>query len=279
MNTPLTALALLASAAFVPAPNAPRSLGDEPKNQRPICRIVELGPVACQGDETVIQLDGSLSYDPEGQPLTFLWVSCPGSTLDDPTSPTPTLTIDTSQGCEFTCGVRLEVSDGETDILCRTFVMIVPSTGPHLDIKPGSCPNPINVSNYCENLSAKVAVSLLGNDFDVTQANVSTLRLRRVSGGGDMSVGDPPAEVFPVQDNMSDTGTPYTLGGSCGCHDLGADGLVDLDLKFLKVDIIETFGLTLEANDTYVELELVGETLDGEPFTARDCVRVLNNGN
>lgn len=262
---------------------SPMTMEEKPQknkkeNFRPICRIAPVPTVTCQGDSTTVQLDGSGSFDVDGDDLTYLWASCPGSSFDDPTSPTPTLTIDTSVSCDRVCGVRFEVSDGEKTSLCRVFVQVREQTGPHLDIKPGSCPNPINVSNYQANLQAKVAVSLLGNDFDVTQANVSTLRMRKVFGGGDMSAGDNAVEIFPVQDNMSDTGTPFLGTEDCGCHAEEGDGITDLDLKFFKIDMIEGFELTAEENNTFIELELVGETLDGTPFSARDCIRVINNG-
>lgn len=268
---------MLLGAAFLPSPMAPvEGVNKNGVNNRPICVVEEVGTVACTGDSTVVQLDGSGSYDVDGDKLTYLWASCPNSTLSDPTSPTPTLTIDTSGSCDQVCGVRFQVSDGEKTSYCRVFVGVESQTGPHLDIKPGSCPNPINVSNYEATWEAKVAVSLLGNDLDVTETSISSLRLRRV-GPGDMAFGGT-SEICPIQDNMSDTGTPYLGGGDCGCHALGGDGIPDLDLKFFKIDIIEAFNLTAEETNTYIELELIGELLDGTPFSARDCIRVINNG-
>ncbi len=275
IKTPLSAAllgALLVSPSMAPEDKDVKK--DE--NQRPICVIQEVGTIVCQGDTTSVLLDGSASFDVDGDKLTYAWLACPNSTFDDATSATPLLTIDTSTNCDQVCGVRFQVSDGEKVSYCRVFVEVRSQTGPHLDIKPGSCPNPINVSNYQATWASKVAVSLLGNDLDVTETNISSLRLRRVD-GGDMAFGGGNS-ISPVQNNMSDTGTPYLGGGDCGCHAVGGDGTTDLDLKFFKVDIIEAFNLTAEDHNTFIELELVGELMDGTPFSARDCIRVLNNG-
>ena len=77
-------------------------------------------PVAYAGDDqtvsrnTMINLDGRASYDPENNPLTYAWsiVSSPaGSTnqLNDPASPTPTIPADEEGDYVF----RLVVYDGQ----------------------------------------------------------------------------------------------------------------------------------------------------------------------
>src|SRR5690349_12661040 len=77
----------------------------------------------------------------------------------------------------------------------------------HLDIKPGSCPNPINVRHFAAEelmeingvMTAVVPVSILGNKFDVSQVDVGTVSLGRhnnLDGGF----------VQPIQINFSDTG-------------------------------------------------------------------------
>jgi len=75
-------------------------------------------PVADAGDnqsvaiEEVVQLDGSASYDPDGDVITYLWTAPEGITLDDPTSVTPTFTApNVINNEEFQ--ITLVVNDGE----------------------------------------------------------------------------------------------------------------------------------------------------------------------
>jgi hypothetical protein len=107
------------------------SAGALAQNQAPVVIIEAEGqPIAhggnlllpCEGATTDVLLDASQSFDPDGDPITFMWAACPGSTLDDPMSPTPLLTIDTSAQCVGVCGVRLHVSDGKTMTAARFFV-------------------------------------------------------------------------------------------------------------------------------------------------------------
>jgi hypothetical protein len=74
--------------------------------------------VQCGGTTTAVPLDGSASLDLEGRPMTYSWATdCASASFDDPTSPTPTLTVNTSNGCSINCSVTLTVTDdaGSTD--------------------------------------------------------------------------------------------------------------------------------------------------------------------
>jgi len=120
------ALALLAV-----APPTPPASGE---NLPPVCCFGSdpddcqntgfIDTIPCAGDDTTYVLDASGSYDPEGAPLSFLWTSCPNSTVDDPTAATTTLRIDTSSSCSLFCGVRLVISDGENLAFCRIFIAV-----------------------------------------------------------------------------------------------------------------------------------------------------------
>lgn len=96
-------------------------------NSRPVCVPPMDMTITRQGDTTTIFLDGSNSFDPDGDPLLYRWFSCPGSTLSDPFSPTTFLTIPTPADQETICGVRLSVRDGQLGNLCRLFVRVLPN--------------------------------------------------------------------------------------------------------------------------------------------------------
>ena len=153
-----------------------------------------------------------------------------------------------------------------------------------VDIKPTSCPNPLNT-----NSQGVLPVAILGvygssvfPDFDVMDIDPSTVLL-----GG----------VAPIRYNYEDVATPFE-GELCDCHELGADGYMDMTLKFKTQDIVAV----LEAmNDDafvpameyvnggpdgqdlalvvgpreYVRLTLTGQTYAGRDIEGQDCVRVM----
>jgi hypothetical protein len=123
LGTAISPLPTTEPIADAAAPEA-SAVGGE--NQYPVCVIVPLSTIECQGNTTVVTLDGSGSYDPDGDPITFDWGSCPGSVLSNPSSPVTQLTLDTSLVCNLTCGVRLRVQDNHGAFsLCRVFVNVV----------------------------------------------------------------------------------------------------------------------------------------------------------
>ena len=66
----------------------------------------------CAGSATAIPLDGSGSFDPDGEPLTFAWTTdCPGGSFDEPAATAPVLQLDGTAGCEIECSAFLQVAD------------------------------------------------------------------------------------------------------------------------------------------------------------------------
>jgi hypothetical protein len=126
-----------------------------------------------------------------------------------------------------------------------------------VDIKPWSCPNPINVSSR-----GVLPVAILGSDeLDVSSIDVATIQF---------------AGVGPIRSNYEDVASPVFDGNECDCNEEGPDGYEDLTLKFETEDIAEALLKTvLEPEDGDVfELSLTGTLLDGTPIEGFDCVVV-----
>lgn len=80
-------------------------------NQKP---VAEAGAEQIVNEGTVVTLNGSSSYDPDGEAITYSWVRTAGPTvsLSDPQSPTPTFTAPTVGMGGATLAFELTVSDG-----------------------------------------------------------------------------------------------------------------------------------------------------------------------
>jgi hypothetical protein len=142
----------------------------------------------------------------------------------------------------------------------------------NVDIKPGSCPNPIN---YKDN--GLVTIAICGTeDFDVTTIDPTSIRLKRTGVG---------SSVEPVRWNYEDAATPFTgnegCSDCCGCHTLTGDGYQDLVLKFKVRDVINTLSLVLDSREN-IPLTITGKLkkeYDGTPIEGQDCVLVLFSRN
>jgi hypothetical protein len=163
------------------------------------------------------------------------------------------------------------------------------SSGPflvHLDIKPGSCPNPLNVKapkkRYWDeddtntdlqlrtgkralppmSFTSVIPAAVLGTvDFDVLDIDLSSITL---------------AGVPPVRYSVADVAAPLIKDlGKCACAVTGRDGYDDLTLKFNKWAIVQVLGEVYDG-DT-IPLTITGQLQDGTPFEGTDCV-VIRNG-
>ncbi len=133
-----------------------------------------------------------------------------------------------------------------------------------IDIKPSSCPNPLNVGS-----KGVLPVAVLGTyDFDVTTIDPASIRIKLNSEDDG---------VAPVRWNYEDVATPFE-GELCDCHDLNGDGLMDLTLKFKTQEVValsledhggETLPLTITGN---LKEEDGGTAIEGQ-----DCVWVLED--
>jgi hypothetical protein len=127
-----------------------------------------------------------------------------------------------------------------------------------VDIKPGSCPNPVNVKS-----KGVLPVAVLGTaDFDVTTIVPDSIRLNGIS---------------PIRWALEDVATPYEpfIGklNAYDCTEEGADGYMDLTLKFDKQEIINTF-VEVEDRDVLI-LQLTGELDDGTLINGEDVIIVI----
>lgn len=134
--------------------------------------------------------------------------------------------------------------------------------GPYVDIKPGSCPNPID-----RKIKGVLPVAICGTeDFDVTTIDPDTVQLTREG-----------VEVYvnPIRWDCEDVATPYE-GELCDCHELEDDGWMDLTLKFKTQEVKEL--LSDDDLDLMVTLTIIGnlkEEYGGTAIEGQDCVWVI----
>jgi hypothetical protein len=133
----------------------------------------------------------------------------------------------------------------------------------YMDIKPGSCPNPLNHRS-----KGVLPVAILGTeDFDVMTVDPATILLTR-NGYEEMG-------VSPLRWEWEDVATPFD-GELCDCHDMNGDGYMDLTLKFKIQELVQSLELDTLAGET-IPLMIMGnlkEENGGTPFKGRDCVSI-----
>jgi hypothetical protein len=127
-----------------------------------------------------------------------------------------------------------------------------------VDIKPGSCRNPLNVKK-----KGVLPAAILGTaDFDVSDVDVSTIEL---------------AGVAPLRSDFEDVATPFVpfigKADAFDCTTDGADGFTDLTLKFDAQAIIAALGPV--SHDDVIVVQLTGELLDGTEIIGEDVIVIL----
>ncbi len=129
-----------------------------------------------------------------------------------------------------------------------------------LDIKPQSCPNPLRT-----NARGVTPVAILGTEeFDVQDVDPATVLLEGVA---------------PIRWYLQDVATPVEPGGdSCDCTTDGPDGFMDLTLKFVNQELIDSLEARLERpveDGEFLVLTLTGMTYDSTEIEGHDCVRIV----
>ena len=170
------------------------------------------------------------------------------------------------------CDTLLAICD-PGHVVPRPFIPVA------FDIKPTSCPNPLNVGKQ-SNILAKLPgepndqtdigtgipgdpkapvlpVAILGSaDFDVLDIDPSSLTL----------MGEP-----AVRWAYEDVTTPMPEDAEqCECTTAGADGYKDLTIKFDKKAVIAALGPIEDGQ--IIPLYINGELYDGVPIEGMDCV-------
>jgi putative hemolysin len=159
------------------------------------------------------------------------------------------------QRCDFDC-----VERGESDPDCPLIFV---------DIKPGSCSNSLKLPLKSEKGKGVLPVAILGTaQFDVKTINPSTVRLKR-----------PECKecrgVSPVRWSYKDVATPYPGGEECGCHKMGRDGYLDLNLKFDLMAISEDLKLH-DASGQIIPITIKADLWGDQDaqIRARDCIMI-----
>jgi hypothetical protein len=160
--------------------------------------------------------------------------------------------------------VYSSVSDGiswfqsaDADLHFQTYVNVAIEAP--IDIKPQSCPNPLNT-----NKSGVLPVAILGtNSFDVTKVDVATIKL---------------AGVSPLRSDLEDVATPFspfTGKKDCNsdCTTAGPDGFLDLTLKFDAQAIVAALGNVSDRQCVMVMLTgNLTQSAGGTPIMGEDVV-------
>jgi hypothetical protein len=229
-------------------------IGNHPPVSDPI------GPYLAPKNAT-ITLDGSGSSDPDPGDfiVSYEWDLDNDGNFDDCTEVQCEFTVGSVVGTVYDICLKVTDSFGEYDITCTT-IEIVPYVLPPLDIKPGSCPNPLNTNIRGK---GRLPMAILGTeDFDVNDIDPGSISIAGV--------------VVPVKTpGIEDVGTPLIDPEECECHEEGPDGYEDLVIHFSRRALILALGLADMERDTLVPITVTGELLDGTPLMATDCVRII----
>jgi len=134
------------------------------------------------------------------------------------------------------------------------FRLGIPRQKVEIDIKPRSCPNPLDTEGR-----GVLPVAILGTeDFDVTAVDRASILLEGVPS---------------MRTRMEDVAAPVDDRQDCGCTEEEPDGYADLTLKFDKEGIVAALG---EVNPgEQVVLTLTGKLTDGTPIAGADCVVIV----
>ncbi|MBA2841016.1 hypothetical protein HNP87_001565 [Methanococcus maripaludis] len=132
------------------------------------------------------------------------------------------------------------------------------------DVKPGSCPNPINIKS-----NGVQPMAIAGSEeFDVYDINVSTLKIG-ICVNGEFTEFEGVAPLRWVYSDVTENYIPEE-GEPC-CIRTHPDGITDLSMKYDTQELVEA-GLEDYGKNDELCLCIKGTTYDGEQFVGRDCI-------
>jgi hypothetical protein len=129
-----------------------------------------------------------------------------------------------------------------------------------IDVRPQSCPNPLNVKS-----EGVLPVAILGTDiFDASNVDPTTTRVNGVS---------------PLRWALEDVATPYNgafFEGAMDCTEAGPDGFDDLVLFFDTQEVVGAIGFVSDGE--VLELTVTGNLWDWTPIEGYDFVVIKKKG-
>jgi hypothetical protein len=218
----------------------------------------------------LVRLDGSGSYDPNGalypdpshpwhgELVSWEWDLDNDGEYDDAAGE-----VVTWSNCALgihVVGLKVTNSFGETDEVDTVVNLVEPSepvTVP-VDLKPGSCPNPLELKK-----KGALAVAILGTEgFDVTMVDPVTVTLEG---------------VHPLRWDVEDVATPFEpFSGredAYDCTEAGPDGFSDLALKFSAQELVAALGDVSDGEVLVLRLSgNLKEEHSGAAFVGEDVV-------
>jgi sugar lactone lactonase YvrE len=122
------------------------------------------------------------------------------------------------------------------------------------DIRPGTCPNPLNPRSR-----GVINVAVAGAaDFDIDDIDAGSMSL---------------AGALPIHVEVQDVTSPGSGAPGCPCDTDGADGYDDLVMKFRTEDLVGAFGDV--SRSRIVSLAVRGSLQNGKPVKGSDCVLIV----
>lgn len=190
-----------------------------------------------------------VSMDTEKKPLNYLELLLdPASYTGQPPCPA---------WCEFRTpenlfgidlwAITLEISQGQEMQIS-------------IDIKPGSCPNPLDVSSH-----GVLPVAIIGTaDLDVSEVDLTTVSL---------------AGVQPLRSSYEDVAAPYQhlseIPDPYDCNTERADGILDIILHFDVRQLVAALGEVNNREALY--LDLTAQLYDGTVLLGQDVILIIKN--